>query len=42
MDRVMLIALVVAGLLGCGSAGDDPAQRVEKPGHEAQVAPREK
>ena len=31
MDRVMLIALVVAGLLGCGSASDDPAQRVEKP-----------
>ena len=37
MDRVMLIALVVAGLVACGSASDDPAQqRVEKP---AQVAP---
>jgi len=28
----LLIVLVVAGLLGCGSASDDPAQqRVEKP-----------
>ncbi len=27
----LLIVLVAAGLLGCGSAGDDPAQqRVEK------------
>ena len=32
----LLIVLVAAGLLGCGSASDDPAQRVEKP---AQVAP---
>ena len=32
----LLIVLVVAGLLGCGSADNDPAQRVEKP---AQVAP---
>lgn len=38
MDRVMLIVLLVAGLLGRGSASDDPAQRVEKP---AQVAPLE-
>lgn len=34
----LLIVLVVAGLLGCGSADDDPAQRVEKP---VQVAPKE-
>ena len=28
----LLIALIVAGLLGCGSADNDPAQqRVEKP-----------
>ena len=29
----MLLALIAAGLLGCGSAGDDPAQAnvVEKP-----------
>lgn len=32
----LLIVLVVAGLLGSGSAGDDTAQRVEK---QAQVAP---
>lgn len=30
---------IVAGLLGCGSADGDPAQRVEKP---AQAAPKEK
>ena len=35
----LLIVLLVAGLLGCGSADNDPAQRVEKPAHEAQVAP---
>ena len=38
----LLIVLILAGLSACGSAEDDPAQRVEKPGHEAQVAPREK
>lgn len=27
----ILIALVIACLLGCGSADNDPAQRVEKP-----------
>jgi len=27
----LLIVLVVAGLVGCGSADGDPAQRVEKP-----------
>lgn len=28
----LLLTLLVAGLLGCGSASDDPAQqRVEKP-----------
>ena len=27
----LLIVLVVAGLVGCGSADNDPAQRVEKP-----------
>jgi len=33
----LLLALLIAGLLGCGSASDDPAQqRVEKP---AQVTP---
>lgn len=36
----LLLALIAAGLLGCGSASDDPAQqRVEKP---AQVASQEK
>jgi len=35
----LLIVLFVAGLVGLGSASDDPAQRVEKP---AQVAPQEK
>ena len=34
-----LLLTMIAGLLGCGSADDDPAQRVEKP---AQVAPQEK
>jgi len=38
MMRV-LIALVIAGLFGCGSADGDPANVVEKP---AQVAPQEK
>ena len=32
----LLLVLLVAGLLGCESADNDPAQRVEKP---AQVAP---
>lgn len=32
----LLLVLVAAGLLGSGSADNDPAQRVEKP---AQVAP---
>ncbi|MEB2353362.1 MAG: hypothetical protein OZ924_18375 [Burkholderiaceae bacterium] len=27
----LLIVLVIAGLVACGSASDDPAQRVEKP-----------
>ena len=27
----LLLVLLVAGLLGRGSASDDPAQRVEKP-----------
>lgn len=35
----LLIVLFLAGLTACGSASDDPAQRVEKP---AQVAPQEK
>lgn len=35
----LLILLLVAGLVACGSADGDPAQRVEKP---AQVAPQEK
>ena len=26
-----LLLALIAGLLGCGSSGDDPAQRVEKP-----------
>ena len=34
-----LLLTMIAGLLGCGSADDDPAQRVEKP---AQAAPQEK
>lgn len=33
MTRVTL-ALIVAGLLGRGSASDDPAQRVEKQAQE--------
>ena len=32
----LLLVLIVAGLVACGSADNDPAQRVEKP---AQVAP---
>lgn len=32
----LLLVLLVAGLVACGSADNDPAQRVEKP---AQVAP---
>ena len=35
----LLLVLVAAGLLGCGSADNDPANVVEKP---AQVAPQEK
>lgn len=35
----LLLVLIAAALLGCGSADGDPAQRVEKP---AQVAPQEK
>lgn len=27
----LLIVLILAGLAACGSASDDPAQRVEKP-----------
>jgi len=34
----LLIVMVVAGLLGRGSASDDQAQRVEK---QAQAAPKE-
>lgn len=34
-----LLLALSAGLLGSGSASDDPAQRVEKP---AQSAPQEK
>ena len=32
----LLILLIVAGMVACGSADNDPAQRVEKP---AQAAP---
>jgi len=32
----LLLVLFVAGVVACGSASDDQAQRVEKP---AQVAP---
>ena len=32
----LLLALIAAGLVACGSADNDPAQRVEKP---AQAAP---
>lgn len=35
----LLIVLLVAGLLGCGSADNDPANVVEKP---APAAPKEK
>jgi len=27
----LLLVMIVAGLVACESAGDDPAQRVEKP-----------
>ena len=27
----LLLVLLAAGLVACGSASDDPAQRVEKP-----------
>lgn len=37
MNTLLVVLVILAGLLGCGSAGDDPAQqRVEK---QAQVAP---
>lgn len=36
--RVLLV-LIVAGMVACGSADNDPANVVEKP---AQVAPQEK
>lgn len=32
----LLLALIAAGLLGCGSADNAPAQRVEKPAQVAQ------
>ena len=32
----VVILLIVAVLLGCGSADGDPAQRVEKPAQVAQ------
>lgn len=35
----LLIAMIVAGLVACGSADGDPAQTETKPTHEAQVAP---
>jgi len=35
----LLLTLFLAGLLGCGSADNDPANVVEKP---AQSAPQEK
>lgn len=27
----LLLTMILAGLVGCGSADNDPAQRVEKP-----------
>ena len=37
MNTLLVVLVILAGLLGCGSAVDDPAQqRVEK---QAQVAP---
>lgn len=38
----LLIALILAGLVACGSASDDPAQRVEKPVSVAATVPQEK
>lgn len=35
----LLLVMIVAGLSACGSADNDPAQRVEKP---APAAPQEK
>ena len=32
----LLLALIAAGLVACGSADNDPAQRVEKPAQVAQ------
>jgi len=38
----LLIVLFLAGLSACGSADDDPAQRVEKPVSVAASVPQEK
>ena len=38
----LLIVLILAGLSACGSADDDPAQRVEKPQYEPATVPQEK
>jgi hypothetical protein len=38
----LLIVLILAGLAACGSATDDPAQRVEKPTHDPATVPQEK
>jgi len=38
----LLIVLVAAGLVACGSADNDPAQRVEKPVSVAASVPQEK
>ena len=35
----LLLTMILAGLLGCGSADDDPAQRAEKPNHVPAMVP---
>lgn len=38
----LLLTMIAAGLLDCGSADDDPAQVVEKPQHDPATVPQEK
>lgn len=40
--RAVILVLFLAGLIACGSADDDPVQRVEKPVSVAASVPQEK
>jgi len=42
MTRYLLLLLLALLLAACGSADDDPAQRVEKPVSVAASVPQEK